>query len=135
MPSTLSDEIVSFINKMLKQDENQRADAKKLLSDPFLVNPVSSFHPIDGRKIKANYLPGGLISMNSKEQEINNFYYNINNNYDIWTIINQPKNNRQALSTNQQIPSMYQIQTNPQIQVQQPGVQSYYVTSYPFQYQ
>ena len=73
--------------------------------------------------------------MNSKEQEINNFYYNINNNYDIWTIINQPKNNRQALSTNQQIPSMYQIQTNPQIQVQQPGVQSYYVTSYPFQYQ
>ena len=135
LPSTLSDEIVSFINKMLKQDENQRADAKKLLSDPFLVNPVSSFHPIDGRKIKANYLPGGLISMNSKEQEINNFYYNINNNYDIWTIINQPKNNRQALSTNQQIPSMYQIQTNPQIQVQQPGVQSYYVTSYPFQYQ
>ena len=135
LPGSLSEEIVSFINKMLKQDENQRADAKRLLSDPFLVNPVSSFHPIDVRKIKANYLPGGLISMNSKEPEINKFYYNINNQYDIWTILSQPKNNREALSTNPQIPNIYQFQTSGQVHVQQPGMQSYYTNTYPFQYQ
>ena len=135
LPGSLSEEIVSFINKMLKQDENQRADAKRLLSDPFLVNPVSSFHPIDVRKIKANYLPGGLISMNSKEPEINKIYYNINNQYDIWTILSQPKNNHEALSTNPQIPNIYQFQTSGQVHVQQPGMQSYYTNTYPFQYQ
>ena len=135
LPGSLSEEIVSFINKMLKQDENQRADAKRLLGDPFLVNPVSSFHPIDVKKIKANYLPGGLISMNSKEPEINKIYYNINNQYDIWTILSQPKNNREALSTNPQIPNIYQFQTSGQVHVQQPGVQSYYTNTYPFQYQ
>ena len=120
---------------MLKQYDIQITDSKRLMSDPFLVNPVSSFHPIDSRKIKANYLPGGLISMNSKEPEINKFYYNINNQYDIWTILSQPKNNREALSTNPQIPNVYQFQTSGQVQVQQPGMQSYYTNTYPFQYQ
>jgi len=62
-------------------------------------------------------------------------FFNINNQYDIWTILSQPKNNREALSTNPQIPNIYQFQTSGQVQVQQPGMQSYYTNTYPFQYQ
>ena len=124
LPMTLSEEIVSFINQMLQQDENIRADAKTLLNHPFLVNPVNSFHPVDVRKIQANYLPGGLISMESKQQQINN---NINNQYNVWSVFNQIGINQGgAISTNQQIPKAFQNKINPQIQVQQPGIYSHF---------
>ena len=95
-----------------------------MLNHPFLVNPVNSFHPVDVRKIQANYLPGGLISMESKQQQINN---NINNQYNVWSVFNQIGINQGgAISTNQQIPKAFQNKINPQIQVQQPGIYSHF---------
>ena len=37
LPSTLPEEIVSFINAMLQQDEGKRAEAKTLKNHPFLI--------------------------------------------------------------------------------------------------
>lgn len=127
LPMTLSEEIVSFINQMLQQDEKQRADAKYLLNHPFIVNPVSSFHNIDVRKIKANYIPGGLINMESKQPETK-INYNNNQPYNVWSIFNQQKPNQGgAYSTAQQIPTEFQNKIQPQSQAQQPGEHSHFV--------
>ena len=119
LPLTLSEEIVSFINSMLQQDEEKRANAKQLMNHPFLNNHISTFHPLDVRKIEANYLPGGMINMKSKEIEINNS----NNNYDVWSVFNQPGIVSEAKSVNQ-IPTFNGPQIIPQNQIIQNGFQS-----------
>ena len=135
LPLTLSEEIVSFIKSMLQEDDDKRADAKSLKNHPFLINPINSFHPINVNKIQANYLPGGLIRMQTKQTEMDNNYYNTNNQYNIWTIFNQQqKNNKGAYSTNQPIPNQFQFQNNPQVQVQQPGIYSQYAVNQNFHY-
>ena len=119
LPLTLSEEIVSFINSMLQQDEEKRANAKQLMNHPFLNNHISTFHPLDVRKIEANYLSGGMIKMKSKEIEINNS----NNNYDVWSVFNQPGIFSEAMSVNQ-IPTFNGPQMIPQNQIIQNGFQS-----------
>lgn len=114
IPSSLSEEIVSFIDEMLQQDTNERADTNKLLNHKFLVNPVNTFHPSNIRSLKATFLPGGLINMKSKKTKQQ---YNYNNNMNIWEIFNQPE--FYTVQTNQytnQIP--VQVQVQPQIQHQ-----------------
>ena len=134
LPLTLSEEIVSFINAMLQQDDDKRAEAKSLKNYPFLINPISSFHHINVNKIQANFLPGGLISMKSKQEEINqNYYTNTNNQYNIWTIFNQQGINKEAFSTNQQAPNLFQFNNKPQVHEQKPGIQSHFATYQPFQ--
>ena len=118
IPSSLSEEIVSFIDEMLQQDTNERADTNKLLNHKFLVNPVNTFHPSNIRSLKATFLPGGLINMKSKKTKQQ---YNYNNNMNIWEIFNQPE--FYTVQTNQytnQIP--VQVQVQPQIQ-HQPKIQ------------
>ena len=120
LPSTLSEEIVSFINAMLQQDEGKRAEAKTLKNHPFLIN----------------YLSGGLIRMKSKQEETDkNNFTESNNKYNIWTVFNQQRTNKEALSTNQQTPDLFQFKkNNTQVQLLPPGIQSYFVAKQPFQY-
>ena len=130
LPATLSDELVNFINDMLQQDEEKRANAKQLMNHPFLVNPVNTFHPIDVKKIQANYISGGIINMNSKQKDLNNNNNN-SNQYNIWTIFNQPEIYK-TYST-KTVPVYNQPQVNPQYQINQVGVQSQYPPSRPQQ--
>ena len=133
LPLTLSEEIVSFIKSMLQEDDNKRADAKSLKNHPFLINPINSFHHVNVNNIQASYLPGGLIRMQTKPKQIENNYYNPNNQYNIWTIFNQQnKANRGAYSTNQPTQNQFQFQNKPR--VQQPGVYSQYPPNQNFQY-
>ena len=118
LPSTLSDELITFINDMLQQDEEKRADTSQLMKHPFLNNPVNSFHAVDVNKIHANYTQGGMINMKSKQPEVN---YNYNNN--IWAIFNQPQLYQRSISTNK-VPGQYQIQTNSQNVIHTNGVKS-----------
>ena len=123
LPMTLSEEIVSFINEMLQQEPKKRADASKLINHPFLVNPITSFHHIDVRKIQANYLPGGMINMTSKQPEMNE---ENNNNIDIWSVFNEP-----GLY---QGPKSVQIEKQNQNQIQnKPGNLSGYKQNSPLQ--
>ena len=121
---------------MLQQDEGKRAEAKTLKNHPFLINPVNSFHHINVNKIQANYLSGGLIRMKSKQEETDkNNFTESNNKYNIWTVFNQQRTNKEALSTNQQTPDLFQFKkNNTQVQLLPPGIQSYFVAKQPFQY-
>ena len=87
LPSNLSEEIVSFINSMLQQDDEERADADELMNHKFLVNDVSTFHAVDVRSIEASYIPGGMLNMKSKQPKVVN---NINNDFNLWGIFTQP---------------------------------------------
>lgn len=132
LPLTLSEEIVSFIKSMLQEDDNKRADAKSLKNHPFLINPINSFRHVNVNNIQASYLPGGLIRMQTKPKQIENNYYNPNNQYNIWTIFNQQNKANRAYSTNQPTQNQFQFQNKPR--VQQPGVYSQYPPNQNFQY-
>ena len=110
LPVSLSEEIVDFIDSMLKQDPNQRFDTSQLMNHKFLINPVSTFHPADVFSLKATYLPGGLINMKSNQPKAVNYENTNLNTWNIWGIFND-----QGLYQNQkpvQIP--VQVQTKPQ---------------------
>ena len=122
LPASLSEEIVSFINDMLQQNEDKRAEASQLKKHPFLNNPVSSFHAIDVNKIQANYIPGGMINMKSKQPKAN-----YNNNYNIWTFFNQPELYKGAISTNQMpVYNQNQIKSKSENIIHPTGIQSEY---------
>ena len=110
LPVSLSEEIVDFIDSMLKQDPNQRFDTSQLMNHKFLINPVSTFHPADVFSLKATYLPGGLINMKSNQPKAVNYENTNLNTWNIWGIFND-----QDLYQNPkpvQIP--VQVQTKPQ---------------------
>ena len=128
MPSTLSDEIVSFIDSMLQQDNNKRSTAEQLMTHKFLVNPVNTFHAVNVKKIKASYLPNGLLNMKSKQPEIIQ-----TDMYNYWGILTQPEiyyGNAQQV-----IPVQVQPQPQPKIQpkMQMQNVQPQYVATKPQQ--
>ena len=128
MPSTLSDEIVSFIDSMLQQDNNKRFTAEQLMTHKFLVNPVNTFHAVNVKKIKASYLPNGLLNMKSKQPEVIQ-----TDMYNYWGILTQPEiyyGNAQQV-----IPAQVQPQPQPKIQpkMQMKNVQPQYVVTKPQQ--
>ena len=128
MPSTLSDEIVSFIDSMLQQDNNKRSTAEQLMTHKFLVNPVNTFHAVNVKKIKASYLPNGLLNMKSKQPEVIQ-----TDMYNYWGILTQPEiyyGNAQQV-----IPAQVQPQPQPKIQpkMQMQNVQPQYVATKPQQ--
>ena len=128
MPSTLSDEIVSFIDSMLQQDNNKRSTAEQLMTHKFLVNPVNTFHAVNVKKIKASYLPNGLLNMKSKQPEVIQ-----TDMYNYWGILTQPEiyyGNAQQV-----IPVQVQPQPQPKIQpkMQMQNVQQQYVATKPQQ--
>ena len=74
LPSSLSEEVVYFIEGMLQQDPNKRLSCKQLLSHDFLAKNVRQFKPMDARKIP------GIVAQQGGQIKIN-------------TGVNQPKPN------------------------------------------
>ena len=122
LPSSLSEEIVDFIDSMIKQDPNQRFDTSQLMNHKFLVNPVSTFHAADVRSLKATYLPGGLINMKSNQPKAVNYANTNLNTWNIWGIFNEQ--DLYQNTTPVQIP--VQVQTKPQPTMQMPQTKPQY---------
>ena len=122
MPSTLSDEIVSFIDSMLQQDSNKRSNAEQLINHKFLTNPVNTFHAVNVKHIKASYLPGGLLKMKSKQPEVIQ-----NANFNYWGIFTQPE--MYYGNVQQVVPVQVQPQQQPKIQpkMQMQNIQPQYI--------
>ena len=133
LPASLSDEIVSFIDEMLKQDPNERSNAGQLMNHKFLVNPVNSFHSVNFLSLKATYLPGGLLNMKSKQPNTNNINItNDFNNWNIWSIFTQDTNTVTIPNKNTvQIQPQYQPQKQIQPQMQLPKPKPQYVYQQP----
>lgn len=76
VPTSVSKEVVSFLNGMLQYDGNNRLSAAELAKSPFLTKRVSDFTKIDTRKVS---------------KKINNKGLNINvkKNQTIWAIFNE----------------------------------------------
>ena len=75
IPTSLSHEVVSFINAMLQYDSQRRLSIDELSKHPFLIKEVQDFHPIDLKKVSKNVDESGL-KINTK------------NNKSIWEIFN-----------------------------------------------
>ena len=127
LPSNLSEEIVSFINSMLQQDDEERADADELMNHKFLVNDVSTFHAVDVRSIEASYIPGGMLNMKSKQPKVVN---NINNDFNLWGIFTQPDLYYGSAQPQAPIQFNQQPQVYPQMQKQNFQSQPYEVRTY-----
>ena len=76
VPTSLSKEIVSFLNGMLQYNPAQRLSCKKLAKHPFLTKNVKDFHPIN-------------LSLVSKNVEKDKLKINVKNNKSIWSIFNE----------------------------------------------
>ena len=128
LPSTLSKEIVDFINKMLQEDPKQRLTAKELLSHEFLVKSPSQFQRINVQNIQASLGPGGVINMktNNNQPKINPN----NNIYQLWSIFNQPIIYQGMSQPNQVQPVMQLPQQYTYVQPQQ-QYQQYYINQQP----
>ena len=113
MHSSLSEEVVSFVDSMLKQDANERLDAFQLIKHEFLVNPVNTFHSVDVKKIKASYIPGGWIKLKSKQPKVVN---NPNYNFNYWGVFTQPEIYYEYVNAQPNIAVQMQPQQQPQIQ-------------------
>ena len=127
LPSNLSEEIVSFINSMLQQDDEERADADELMNHKFLVNDVSTFHAVDVRSIEASYIPGGMLNMKSKQPKVVN---NINNDFNLWGKFTQPDLYYGSAQPQAPIQFNQQPQVYPQTQKQNFQSQPYEVRTY-----
>jgi len=127
LPSNLSEEIVSFINSMLQQDDEERADADELMNHKFLVNDVSTFHAVDVRSIEASYIPGGMLNMKSKQPKVVN---NINNDFNLWGIFTQPDLYYGSAQPQAPIQFNQKPQVYPQTQKQNFQSQPYEVRTY-----
>ena len=129
LPSTLSEEIVYFINGMLQQDPNQRYDANQLKTHKFLINPVNTFHRVDVKSLKASIIPGGMLNMKSNQPQVTN---NNTNDFDLWGIFTQPEyyygspqnqmpvqiQQKPQVQPHMQMPNFQQTQQQPKIQIQ-----------------
>ena len=75
VPTSLSHEVISFINGMLQYDSQKRLSSHELIKHPFLTKEVKDFHPIDLNRVSKKVSEEGL--------EINT-----RNNKSIWAIFN-----------------------------------------------
>ena len=76
LPTSLSREMVSFINAMLQYDGKKRLNAKELADHPFLKKRISDFSKIDLNRVSNKVDHKGLN-------------INIKNNETIWSIFNK----------------------------------------------
>ena len=107
VPTTLSKEIVSFLNGMLQYDGTIRLTSAQLENHPFLKKSVKDFTRINLRKI-SNKIINNQLNINAienksiwaifnqeDEQKLININSNYNDNYDV--PINEENNNNQKL--------------------------------------
>ena len=82
VPTTVSREVVSFLNGMLQYKGEKRLSADELWKHPFLTKNVNEFTKINTRKISKKM-------NNNKELNIN-----VKNNQTIWAIFNEDDENQ-----------------------------------------
>ena len=75
IPTTMSHEVVSFMNGMLQYDSKRRLTAAQLSRHDFLNKNIKEFHPIDLKKV-------------SKKLDEKGLNVNVKNNNSIWSIFN-----------------------------------------------
>ena len=75
VPTSLSKEVISFINGMLQYESSKRLTSEELSKHPFLTLDVKDFHSIDMKKVEKK-LDKSKIKINSKM------------NKSIWAIFN-----------------------------------------------
>ena len=83
VPTSLSKEVISFLNGMLQYQPTQRLSIEQLYKHPFLVNNIRNFHPIDLRQVS------NKLDKNKKELIID-----VKKNRSIWAIFNQDDENK-----------------------------------------
>lgn len=76
VPTSLSREIVSFLNGMLQYKSEKRLSAERLYNHPFLTRNVREFHKIDTKRVSHKIDNKGLN-------------INVKKNTTIWSIFNQ----------------------------------------------
>ena len=86
LPTSLSREVVFFIEGMLQQDPKKRLSCKELLNHDFLTKNVRQFKPLDARTIPGVVTQqGGQIKTNSRaNQKVPNL------GQTVWDIFMQP---------------------------------------------
>ena len=106
LPTTLSREVVFFIEAMLQKDPKKRLGCKELLQHEFLTKNVKQFRPMDAKKIPGVVAQqGGLVNINSgANQKIQNLGETV---WDIFAEPTQTKPTTQKVTTNYQY--QYQI--------------------------
>ena len=108
VPTSISREIVSFLNSMLQYKSEKRLSAAELANHPFLTKNVKDFKKIDTKKV-------------SKKIGKNGLNINIKNNQTIWSIFNE-EDEKKLLNINKEkahgLPkrsNSFPIQENPYI--------------------
>ena len=76
IPTSLSREVVSFLNAMLQYNSQKRLSASKLIQHAFLIKDIKDFTPIDINSVSKKVY-GGQMNINIKE------------NKTIWSIFNE----------------------------------------------
>ena len=131
LPTTLSREVVFFIEAMLQKDPKKRLGCKELLQHEFLTKNVKQFRPMDAKKIPGVVAQqGGLVNINSgANQKIQNLGETV---WDIFAEPTQTKPTTQKVTTDYQY--QYQIPQYGQPQItpvnQGPSYQVYPKTEY-----
>ena len=125
LPTSLSREVVFFIEGMLQKDHNKRLSCKELLRHDFLTKNVHQFKPMDARTIPGVVAQqGGLVNINSGAI---NTPSKQNLGQTVWDIFAQPSQGVQQ-QVQYQVPQVQQVQYNvPNQQVYQgyPQAQNY----------
>ena len=83
VPTSLSKEVISFLNGMLQYQPTQRLSIEQLYKHPFLANNIKNFHSIDLRQVS------NKLDKNKKEIIID-----VKKNKSIWAIFNQEDENK-----------------------------------------
>ena len=105
---------------MLQQKQEKRATADQLLNSNFILNPVTTFHPVNVGNIQASYLPGGMINMKSNQPEVKN------DRIILWDIFGLPELYNGKVTTQNQAQPQIQIQPQPKMQIQNQPAQYIY---------
>ena len=75
VPTSLSREVISFLNAMLQYDSHARLNSLELSRHVFLTKDVKDFHPIDMQKASKKIKKGNVV-------------INVKGNKSIWAIFN-----------------------------------------------
>ena len=78
VPTSLSTEVVSFLNGMLQYDPKQRLTSEELYNHQFLRNNVKDFHKLDLTQVSDKVKDGKLVMETKKEK-----------NRTIWSVFNE----------------------------------------------
>jgi serine/threonine protein kinase len=82
VPTTLSKEVVSFLNGMLQYDSISRLNIEQLAAHPFLTKNVNEFKSID------------LRAVSNKLDDKKEIVIDVKNNTSIWAIFNKEDENK-----------------------------------------